>query len=100
MITLTHYLAVSGALFALGLVCIVLRRNLLLTFMGIEMNLNAANLALVAFSRFTGHVDGQVLVFFVIAIAAAEVAVGLAIVVALFRRRQTLSTDRLRELKG
>jgi len=100
MIALSHYLAVSGALFALGLVCIILRRNALLIFMGLEMNLNAANLALVAFSHFGGHAGGQVLTFFVIAIAAAEVAVGLAIIVALFRRRQTVNLDDLAQWRG
>ena len=97
---LIHYLAVSGALFALSLACIVLRRNALLVFMGLEMNLNAANLALVAFSRYGGHAEGQVLATFIIAIAAAEVAIGLAIIVALFRQRSTVVTDLLRSLKG
>ena len=97
---LIHYLAVSGALFALGLACIVLRRNALLVFMGLELNLNAANLALVAFSRYGGHAEGQVLATFIIAIAAAEVAIGLAIIVALFRQRSTVVTDLLRSLRG
>jgi len=97
---LIHYLAVSGVLFALGLACIVLRRNALLVFMGLEMNLNAANLALVAFSSYGGHAEGQVLAIFVIAIAAAEVAIGLAIIVALFRQRSTVVTDLLRSLRG
>ena len=99
MITLTHYLAVSGILFALGLACVIVRRNVLMVLMGLEMNLNAANLALVAFSEFTGHVQGQILVFFMIAVAAAEVSVGLAILVALFRRRQSVSTDELISLR-
>ena len=100
MIGLTHYLAVSGALFSLGLVCIVVRRNVLLVLMGLEISLNAANLALVAFSRFGHGATGQVLTFFTIAIAAAEVALGLAILVALFRQRQTVNVDDLTELKG
>ena len=100
MIGLTHYLAVSGALFSLGLVCIVVRRNVLLVLMGLEISLNAANLSLVAFSRFGHGATGQVLTFFTIAIAAAEVALGLAILVALFRRRQTVNVDDLTELKG
>ncbi len=87
MITLNHYLVVSGLLFALGILGVVVRRNALVILMALEMNLNAANLALVAFSKYNRIVDGQVLVFFVIAIAAAEVAVGLAILVALYRRR-------------
>jgi NADH-quinone oxidoreductase subunit K len=100
MIGLHHYLWVSAILFMLGMVCILLRRNTILIYMGLELNLNAANLALAAFSSFSGKVEGQVLVFFVIAIAAAEVAVGLAILVALYRRIQSVGTDDLRTLKG
>ena len=99
MITLNHYLWVSGVLFALGIGGVVLRRNALVIFMALEMNLNAANLALVAFSKYNKLVDGQVFVFFIIAIAAAEVAVGLAIIVALYRRRQTVNVDELTSLK-
>jgi len=98
-LTLNHYLWVSGLLFALGIAGVVLRRNALVVFMALEMNLNAANLALVAFSKFNKLVDGQVFVFFIIAIAAAEVAVGLAIIVALFRRKQTVSVDELNSMK-
>jgi NADH-quinone oxidoreductase subunit K len=98
-ITLNHYLWVSGLLFALGIAGVVVRRNALVIFMALEMNLNAANLALVAFSKFNKIADGQVLVAFVIAIAAAEVAVGLAIIVALFRRKQTVSVDQLNSMK-
>src|SRR5664279_2036222 len=94
-LTLNDYLWVSGLLFALGIAGVVVRRNALVIFMALEMNLNAANLALVAFSRYNHNVDGQVFVFFIIAIAAAEVAVGLAIIVALFRRKQTVSVDEL-----
>ena len=99
MITLNHYLWISGLLFALGIAGIVMRRNLLVIFMALEMNLNAANLALIAFSKFNKLADGQVLVFFIIAIAAAEVAVGLAIIVALFRRKQTVSVDELNSMR-
>ena len=98
-ITLNHYLWISGLLFALGIAGIVMRRNLLVIFMALEMNLNAANLALIAFSKFNKLVDGQVLVFFIIAIAAAEVAVGLAIIVALFRRKKTVSVDELNSMR-
>jgi NADH-quinone oxidoreductase subunit K len=98
-ITLNHYLWVSGLLFALGIAGVVIRRNALVIFMALEMNLNAANLALIAFSKFNKIVDGQVLVFFIIAIAAAEVAVGLAIIVALFRRKQTVSVDELNSMR-
>jgi NADH-quinone oxidoreductase subunit K len=99
VITLNHYLWVSGLLFALGIAGVVIRRNALVIFMALEMNLNAANLALIAFSKYNKIVDGQVLVFFIIAIAAAEVAVGLAIIVALFRRKQTVSVDELNSMR-
>ena len=98
-LTLNHYLWISGLLFALGIAGVVVRRNLLVMFMALEINLNAANLALVAFSKFNKLVDGQVLVFFIIAIAAAEVAVGLAIIVALYRRKQTVSVDELNSMR-
>ncbi len=98
-ITLNHYLIVSGVLFALGMGGVVLRRNALVIYMALEMMLNAANLALVAFSKFNRLVDGQVFVFFIIAIAAAEVAVGLAIIVALYRRKQTVSVDELNSMR-
>lgn len=105
MITLNHYLFVSGALFALGLAGVVARRNILIIYMCLEMMLSAANLALVAFSRFR-VTDGlpdyaaQSLVFFTITVAAAEVAVGLAIIVALFRSRQTVQVDAISKLNG
>ena len=99
MITLNQYLWVSGILFALGLGGVVLRRNALVIFMALEMNLNAANLALVSFSRFNNKLDGQVLVFFIITVAAAEVAVGLALIVALYRRKKTVSVDQLTAMR-
>jgi NADH-quinone oxidoreductase subunit K len=99
MITLNHYLWISGLLFALGIAGVIVRRNALVIYMALEMNLNAANLALVAFSKYNKIVDGQVFVFFIIAIAAAEVAVGLAIIVALFRRRQTVNVDELTTMR-
>jgi NADH-quinone oxidoreductase subunit K len=92
-------LVVSGLLFALGIAGVIIRRNALVIYMALEMNLNAANLALVAFSKFNKLVEGQILVFFVIAIAAAEVAVGLAIIVALYRRKQTISVDQLTTMR-
>ena len=98
-LTLNHYLWVSGLLFALGIAGVIVRRNALVIFMALEMNLNAANLALIAFSKFNKIVDGQVFVFFIIAIAAAEVAVGLAIIVALYRRKQTISVDELNSMR-
>jgi NADH-quinone oxidoreductase subunit K len=96
---LEHYLAVSALLFALGLLGVIVRRNLLVIYMSLELMLNAGNLALVAFSRFTGSLDGQVLVFFVITVAAAEVSVGLALIVALYRKRQTAHVEDLALMK-
>jgi NADH-quinone oxidoreductase subunit K len=96
---LEHYLVVSALLFTLGLLGVVMRRNLLIIYMSLELMLNAANLALVAFSRFTNNIDGQVFVFFVITVAAAEVAVGLALIVALYRKRETAHVEDLTTLK-
>jgi len=96
---LDHYLIVSSALFCTGLLGVLLRRNLLIIYMGLELMLNAANLALVAFSRFNNSLDGQVMVFFIITVAAAEVAVGLALIVALYRKRQTAHTEDLTSLR-
>ena len=98
-ISLNSYLAVAGLLFAIGLMGVVLRRSLLIIYMSLEMMLQAANLTLVAFSRFNNHIDGQVFVFFVITVAAAEVAVGLALIVALYRLRQTTQVQDLNKLK-
>ena len=98
-LTLNHYLIVSGLLFALGIAGVIIRRNALVIYMALEMNLNAANLALIAFSKFNKIIDGQILVFFIIAIAAAEVAVGLAIIVALYRRKQSISVDELTTMR-
>ena len=98
-IGLQHYLVVSILLFALGLLGVIMRRNLLVIYMGLELMLNAANLALVAFSRFNNNLDGQVFVFFVITVAAAEVAVGLALIVALYRKRQTAHVEDLTTMK-
>jgi NADH-quinone oxidoreductase subunit K len=105
MASLNDYLLVSGLLFAIGLAGMVIRRNIIVVFMCLEIMLSAANLSLIAFSRFNtvdGLPDyhGQMLVFFVITVAAAEVAVGLAIIVALYRSRQTIHTDDLVSLKG
>jgi len=102
--TLSHYLMASGLLFSLGLAGVMLRRNIIIIFMCLEMMLSAVNLSLVAFSRYgmlNGHqnYDVQVLVFFIITVAAAEVAVGLAIIVALFRARQTTHSEDLNSMK-
>ena len=96
---LEHYLVVSILLFCLGLLGVITRRNLLIIYMSLELMLNAANLALVAFSRFNNNLDGQVLVFFVITVAAAEVSVGLALIVALYRKRQTAHVEDLMTMK-
>ena len=90
---LEDYLVVSGLLFAIGFFGVLLRRNTLIIYMGLELMLNASTLALVAFSRFNQTMDGNVFVFFIITVAAAEVAVGLAIIVALFRKRQTVQVE-------
>jgi NADH-quinone oxidoreductase subunit K len=96
---LHHYLIVSALLFSLGLLGVVARRNLFVIFMGLELMLNAANLALVAFSRYHNNLNGQVMGFFIITVAAAEVAVGLALLVALYRKRQTAHVEDLTSLK-
>jgi NADH-quinone oxidoreductase subunit K len=105
MITLGHYLIVSGVLFVIGFAGVLLRRNLIIILMSLELMLNAANLSLVAFSRYRVGANGlpdyniQVFVFFIITVAAAEVAVGLAIVVALYRARQTTDVNDISSLK-
>ena len=98
--TLDHYVLISALLFAIGLFGVLLRRNTLVVFMCLELMLVASTLALVAFSRFNGTMDGNVFVFFILTVAAAEVAVGLAIIVALFRKRQTIQIDQLNSLKN
>ena len=96
---LQHYLIVSALLFSLGLLGVIARRNLLIIYMSLELMLNAANLALVAFSRFNDDLNGQVMVFFIITVAAAEVSVGLALIVALYRKRQTAHVEDLTLMK-
>jgi len=99
MITLNHYLILSVALFVLGFTGVVLRRNLLILLMSIELMLNAVNLSFVTFSRYLGSVSGQVAAFFVIVLAAAEAAVGLAIIILIFRRRGSVQSTDITELK-
>jgi NADH-quinone oxidoreductase subunit K len=98
--SLNTYLLISVALFAIGLLGVLIRRNTLIVFMCLELMLVASTLALVTFSRFNGTMDGNVFVFFILTVAAAEVAVGLAIIVALFRKRQTIQVDQLNTLKN
>ena len=97
---LSEYLVLSGLLFALGFFGVLLRKNTLVVFMSLELMLVASTLALVAFSRFNGTMDGNVFVFFILTVAAAEVAVGLAIIVALFRKRHTIQVNELNSLKN
>jgi NADH-quinone oxidoreductase subunit K len=97
--SLEHYLVVSALLFCLGVIGVIMRRNLLIIYMSLELMLNAANLALVAFSSFNNNLNGQVMVFFIITVAAAEVAVGLALIVALYRKRQTAHVEDLATMK-
>jgi NADH-quinone oxidoreductase subunit K len=99
MVPETWYLGLGAALFVIGVVGVIVRRNPLVIFMSIELMLNAVNLTLVAFGHRLGSPDGQVLVFFVMAVAAAEVAVGLAIIVAIFRLRHRLSVDDLSAMR-
>lgn len=94
------YMGLAGALFLIGAVGMLLRRNALVMFMCIELMLNAVNLTLIAAGRALGDLNGQVAVFFILVVAAAEVVVGLAIIVAIFRRRATASVDELSELRG
>jgi NADH-quinone oxidoreductase subunit K len=96
---LEHYLTVSAILFSVGMFGVIVRRNLLIIYMSLELMLNAAILALVAFSRFNNDLNGQVMVFFIITVAAAEVAVGLALIVALYRRRRTAHVEEITTLK-
>ena len=99
VIPISYYLALSGILFGLGVVGFVFKRNIITIFMAIELMLNAVNLAFVAFARAHNQLDGLVFVFFVIVVAAAEAAVGLAIVIALAQTRQSLNVDRVNLLK-
>ena len=93
IVPLEHVIALSTALFSIGVLGVLFRRNAITIFMSIELMLNAVNLALVGFSRYYNSVDGQVFVFLVMALAAAEVAVGLAIIIALYRNRQNINID-------
>lgn len=100
MVPLGAYLFLSAFLFAVGVVGVATRRNALVIFMSIELMLNAVNLSFVAFARFLHSLDGQVFVFFVMTVAAAEVAVGLAIIIAIFRNAETVNVDEVHLLKG
>ena len=97
---LYHYLILAATLFAIGFFGVLIRKNTLVIYMCLELMLVASTIGLVAFSRFNGTMDGNVFVFFILTVAAAEVAVGLAIIVALFRQRRTIQVDQLNALKN
>ena len=99
MVPLNHILALSVILFGLGAAGFIIRRNIITIFMCIELMLNAVNLAFIGFSRYLGNLDGQIFVFFVIVVAAAEAAVGLAIIIAVERNRRTMAIDEINSLK-
>jgi len=99
-VTIGWYVALSVALFTIGALVVLVRRNAIIIFMSIELMLNSANLAFVAFARNLNDLDGQIFVFFVITVAAAEVAVGLALIVAIFRTRRSINIDEMHLLKG
>ena len=97
--SIINYLVLSGILFSIGAVAVLTRRNAIIVFMGVELMLNACNLTLVTFSRIHGNLDGQVMAFFVMVVAAAEVVVGLAIIMSIFRARRSASVDDANLLK-
>jgi len=96
---ISYFLVVSGMLFSIGTIGVLVRRNALIIFMSVELQLNAVNLALVSFSRMHNELDGQVLAFFSMVVAAAEVVVGLAIIVSIYRRRRSVDVDEVREMR-
>jgi NADH-quinone oxidoreductase subunit K len=100
MVPVEYYIILSAILFSIGVAGVVFRRNPLVIFMSIELMLNAANLAIVAFSSVLKSFSGQIFVFFVIAVAAAEVAVGLALIVEIFKSRRSIDVDQMSDLKG
>jgi NADH-quinone oxidoreductase subunit K len=99
MVDVQHYLVVSAALFSLGVIGVMFRRNLIVILMSLELMLNAVNLSFVAFSRYLGSIEGQIFVLFVMVVAAAEVAVGLAIAVAIFRQKGTINVNEINIMK-
>src|SRR5258706_4218519 len=99
MVPLNYYLILSAVVFAIGVTGVLIRRNLLVVLMSIELMLNAVNLTFIAFSRFLGSTDGQVVVFFVMAVAAPEAGIGLAIIISVYRQRQTLDPQEMQLLK-
>jgi NADH-quinone oxidoreductase subunit K len=100
MVPTAYYVALSAILFVLGVTGVLIRRNAIIVFMSIELMLNSANLVFVAFARETTQLSGQVIVFFVMTVAAAEVAVGLALIVTIFRTKKSINVDEINQLKG
>jgi NADH-quinone oxidoreductase subunit K len=100
MLPIDYYIALSAILFTIGAIGVLIRRNAIIIFMSIELMLNSANLAFVAFARLYGSLNGQIFVFFVMAVAAAEVAVGLALIVNIFQSKQNINVDDMNSLKG
>ncbi|MGH7834322.1 MAG: NADH-quinone oxidoreductase subunit NuoK [Candidatus Binatia bacterium] len=99
MVPISHYLILSAVVFAIGATGVIIRRNLIVILMSIELMLNAINLTFIAFARLHGSMDGQVIVFFVMTVAAAEAVVGLAIIISVFRHRRSLDPDQMNLLK-
>lgn len=100
MLPINYYIGLSAILFTIGALGVLIRRNAIIIFMSVELMLNAANLAFVAFARAFGLMEGQIFVFFVMAVAAAEVAVGLALIVAIFHTKKSIDVDQMSDLKG
>ena len=100
MVPITYYLGLSAIMFTLGVLGVLIRRNAIVIFMSLELMFNAANLVFVAFARYYQNLDGQLFVFFVMAVAAAEVAVGLALMVAIFRTKHSIDVDQMNSMKG
>jgi len=100
MVPITYYLALAAFMFVMGAIGVLMRRNAIVIFMSLELMFNAANLVFVAFAAYHQVISGQLVVFFVMAVAAAEVAVGLALIVAIFRARQSIDVDEMNSLKG
>jgi len=100
MVPIQYFIGLSAVLFIIGILGVLIRRNAIIIFMSVELMLNSANLAFIAFARMFQSLDGQVFVFFVMAVAAAEVAVGLALIVAIFRNKQSIDVDQINSLHG
>jgi NADH-quinone oxidoreductase subunit K len=100
MVPVTYYLALSAILFVIGALGVILRRNAIVIFMSLELMFNAANLVFIAFAAYYQNISGQIIVFFVMAVSATEVAVGLALLVAIFRAKQSIDVDQVSSLKG